>query len=186
MPLINLLNSVLEYMKISYSKKIQFLVIDVCSYKFIRSVDINDIVKQTENKEPFCPGVIKSIKIYFQVFYYLHSHIGKMNQIVPKRLIDVWYDCLYESVFKGYNSYLSVTTQRAFKQMKDYKNIPLFTKVVRATRDANYDFDMQEVSEQLDKIYLLEQNGFNVNFSCHPYLQIMQNIGYGFCFLILC
>lgn len=155
-------------------------MIDVCSYKFIRSVELKDLVKLAENKEPFNSEVVHSIDSYLQIFMYLHSHIGKMHLIVPNKYIDTWYDQLYEIIYNGYNSYLFASTQRALKYMKDYSNIPLFSNIKHSTKLASYDFDMEYVIQEQEKLYSTEYNKLNVFFSCHPYFRILRNIRHVF------
>src|SRR5699024_164181 len=114
-------------MRMSYSKKIQFLTIDACSYKLIRSIDLDGLVKFVGNADPFNPKVIGCINHYFNVFKYLHSHVGKMDKIVRKECIEPWSDLLLEVIFKGFNSYLQSSTSKAIRCCRQYTKVELFS-----------------------------------------------------------
>lgn len=180
--LLYILNSVLSYMKLSYSKKIQFLVIDVCSYKFLRQVDINNLVKLMQNREPFNPQLVACINSYYQIFIYLHSHIGKIHQVVPNKCIDAWYDVLYEVIYNGYNSYLLTSTQvaihSAYRCTSNCSTIALFERFNYSTKWTSFDYDMEEVIRSRDILSADLHNPLSGKFNCHPALLIVYNIRY--------
>ena len=171
-----MLKSLLSYMKLSYSKKIQFLVIDVCSYKLIRSVDMNQLVKSMDNREPFNAELVACINSYYQILAYLHTHIGKMEFVVKNDCIDEWYDLLYEIIYKSYNSYLYASTLAALHAFKGYSQIALFDHFNYSLKWSNFDYDMEEVIEQREQLYSVDHNALNVNFNCHPFLHVIYNI----------
>lgn len=169
--LLYILNSILSYMKLSYSKKIQFLIVDVCSYKLIRSVDINRLVK---HDEPFNSQLVSCIDNYYQIFIYLHTHIGKMHHIVPIKYIDTWYDQLYESIHEGYSSYLYASAELALNTFTNNQIlVPLFEPINRTKKSPIYDFDIESNIARRNQLYQLKMN---VKFTCHSHVQVILSI----------
>ena len=165
-------------MKLSYSKKIQFLVIDVCSYKLLRSVNINFLVIHImQTKGTFNDQLVKCISSYYQILMYLHTLIGKMPQIVPLDSINTWYDFLYELIYQGYNSYLYESVKVALHSLKKHSIITLFDRFdCSSVKYTNFIYDSEKVFSERNLIYNPKLNRLNAKFRCHPFYQIIRNI----------